>query len=158
MVSNSSITKDTTVGVIDNYIKFLQNAFVFYEVKRYDIKGKEHFKTKGKYYIADIGLRNHLLGLRNRDRGHILENIVFMELRNRGYEISIGKISDNEIDFIATKVNEKKYIQVVESMAQSATRTRELVPLKTVRDNYEKIILTTDRLFSNTDKDCIKNN
>ena len=156
LVSNNSITKGTTVGVIDNYIKFFENAFVFYGVKRYDIKGKEHLKTQGKYYMVDMGLRNHLLGLRNTDRGHILENIVFMELRNRGYEVSIGKISDNEIDFIATKVNEKKYIQVTESLTDGKVRLRELAPLKAIKDNYEKIILTTDTLFSNTDEDGIK--
>ena len=156
LVSNNSITQGTTAGVIDNYIKFLENAFVFYGVKRYDIKGKEHLKTQGKYYMVDMGLRNHLLGLRNTDRGHILENIVFMELRNRGYEVSIGKISDNEIDFIATKLNEKKYIQVTESLTDDKVRIRELAPLKAVKDNYEKIILTTDTLFSNTDEDGIK--
>lgn len=156
LVSNNSITQGTTAGVIDNYIKFLENAFVFYGVKRYDIKGKEHLKTQGKYYMVDMGLRNHLLGLRNTDRGHILENIVFMELRNRGYEVSIGKIADNEIDFIATKLNEKKYIQVTESLTDDKVRIRELAPLKAVKDNYEKIILTTDTLFSNTDEDGIK--
>ncbi len=156
LVSNNAITKGTTTGVIDNYIKFLENAFVFYPIKRYDIKGREYLKTQGKYYMVDMGLRNHLLGLRNRDRGHILENIVFMELKNRGYGVSIGKFQDKEVDFIATKTNEKIYIQVTETMMNEATRTRELAPLKAINDNYPKIILTTDTLFSNTDEDGIK--
>lgn len=156
LVSDKAITQGTTTGVIDNYIKFLENAFVFYGIKRYDIKGKEHLKTQGKYYMVDMGLRNHLLGLRNRDRGHILENVVFMELKNRGYEVSIGKFGEKEVDFIATKSDEKIYVQVTETMMDETTRTRELSPLKAINDNYPKIILTTDTLFSNTDEDGIK--
>lgn len=156
LVSDKAITQGTTTGVIDNYIKFLENAFVFYGIKRYDIKGKEHLKTQGKYYMVDMGLRNHLLGLRNRDRGHILENVVFMELKNRGYEVSIGKVGEKEVDFIATKSDEKIYVQVTETLMDETTRTRELSPLKAINDNYPKIILTTDTLFSNTDEDGIK--
>ena len=156
LVSDKAITQGTTTGVIDNYIKFLEKAFVFYGIKRYDIKGKEHLKTQGKYYMVDMGLRNHLLGLRNRDRGHILENVVFMELKNRGYEVSIGKVGEKEVDFIATKSDEKIYVQVTETLMDETTRVRELSPLKAINDNYPKIILTTDTLFSNTDEDGIK--
>ncbi len=156
LVSDKAITKGTTTGVIDNYIKFLENAFVFYNVKRYDIKGKEYLKTQGKYYIVDLGIRNYLLGAKNRDRGHVLENVVFMELKNRGYRIFIGKVGDKEVDFIAEKQDEKLYIQVTETMMDENIRKRELAPLKSINDNYEKIILTTDTLFTNTDDDGIK--
>lgn len=156
LVSNNSITKGTTTGVIDNYIKFLENAFIFYGIRRYDTKGKEYLKTQGKYYMVDIGLRNYLLGNRNRDRGHVLENIVFLELNNRGYNVSIGKVNDKEVDFIATSSSEKKYIQVTETIMSEETRQRELSPLQAIKDNYEKIILTTDVLFANTDENGIK--
>ena len=156
LVSDNAITKGTTTGVIDNYIKFLENAFIFYGIKRYDIKGKEYLKTQGKYYIADIGIRNHLLGERNWNRGHILENIVFMELKSRGFEVAIGKVGDKEVDFIATKHNKKIYIQVTETMMDDTTRKRELEPLQAIKDNYEKLILTTDNLFANADENGIQ--
>ena len=156
LVSDNAITKGTTTGVIDNYIKFLENAFIFYGIRRYDIKGKEYLKTQGKYYIADMGIRNHLLGQRNRDRGHILENVVFMELKSRGFEVVIGKIGDKEVDFIAAKHDKKLYIQVTETMMDDKTRKRELEPLQAIKDNYEKLILTTDNLFTNVDENGIK--
>lgn len=156
LVSDNAITKGTTTGVIDNYINFLENAFVFYGVKRYDIKGKELLKTQGKYYISDLGLRNYLLGFKNKDTGHILENVVFMELKNRGYRISIGKVGNQEVDFIATTFNEKIYIQVCETLYSEETKGRELAPLKSIKDNYEKIILTMDNVFVDTDEEGIK--
>ena len=92
----------------------------------------------------DIGLRNYLLGLRDMDTGHILENIVYFELLRRGYDVAIGKIGDKEVDFIATSADEKKYIQVTESMNDSGIRERELAPLRNIRDNYEKIVIAGD--------------
>lgn len=89
---------------------------MFYEVKRFDIKGREYLRTLGKYYIVVIGLRNYLLGFRDRDKGHALENIVYFELLRRGYDVSIGKIDNLEVDFIATSTREKIYIQVTASM------------------------------------------
>ena len=97
---------------------------MFYDVKRFDIKGKEYLKTLGKYYIVDIGLRNYLLGFRDRDRGHALENIVYFELLRRGFDVSIGKIDNLEVDYIATNANEKMYIQVTESMQNESVRER----------------------------------
>ena len=117
---------------------------MFYEIKRFDLKGKEYLKTLGKYYIADIGIRNYLLGLRDKDRGHILENIVYFELLRRGYDVAIGKIDNKEIDFIANNPKEKIYFQVTESLSNEDTRKRELDPLKKIKDNYEKIILSLD--------------
>ena len=129
---------------IQAYIEALLEAYFFYDIKRFDIKGKEYLKTLGKYYVVDIGLRNYLLGVRDRDRGHILENIVYLELLRRGYDVAIGKIDNVEIDFIATNTNEKLYVQVTESMISNDVKTRELAPLKKVDDNYEKIVLSMD--------------
>lgn len=132
------------VQTIQAYIKALTEAYFFYEIKRFDIKGKEYLRTLGKYYIVDIGLRNYLLGFREGDSGHILENIVFFELVRRGYDVAIGKIDNLEVDFIATKTDEKKYIQVTETMNAPETRERELAPLRKIRDSYEKIVIALE--------------
>lgn len=132
------------VQTIQAYIKALTEAYFFYEVKRFDIKGKEYLRTLGKYYIVDIGLRNYLLGFREGDSGHILENIIFFELVRRGYDVAIGKIDNLEVDFIATKTDEKKYIQVTETMNAPETRERELAPLRKIRDSYEKIVIALE--------------
>lgn len=129
---------------IQAYIEALTEAYFFYGIKRFDIRGKELLRTLGKYYVVDIGLRNFILGLRDSDRGHILENIVYLELMRRGYDVAIGKIDNAEIDFIATNATDKLYVQVTESMSSDAVRKRELAPLIKVADNYEKMILTTD--------------
>ena len=129
---------------VQAYVSALLESYSFYEVKRFDIKGRKFLRTLGKYYIVDIGLRNYLLGFRDRDSGHVLENIVFFELLRRGYDVAIGKIDNAEIDFIASNADEKIYIQVTESMTGEAVRRRELAPLQRVRDNYEKIVLSLD--------------
>lgn len=125
----------------------LKSAFIFYSVGRYDVKGKQLLKTLGKNYIIDMGFRNMLLGYRDADRGHILENIVFLELLRRDYRVYIGKVGATEIDFVAEKPNDKLYIQVTESMNSPETRERELRPLQLIPDNYEKIVLSMDRDF-----------
>lgn len=132
------------VQTIQAYIKALTDAYFFYEIKRFDIKGKEYLRTLGKYYIVDIGLRNYLLGFREGDSGHILENIIFFELMRWGYDVAIGKIDNQEVDFIATKADEKKYIQVTETMNAPETRERELAPLRKIRDSYEKIVIALE--------------
>ena len=132
------------VQTIQAYIKALTEAYFFYEIKRFDIKGKEYLRTLGKYYIVDIGLRNYLLGFREGDSGHILENIIFFELMRRGYDVAIGKIDNQEVDFIATKTDEKKYIQVTETMNAPETREQELAPLRKIRDSYEKIVIALE--------------
>ena len=129
---------------IQSYIEALLEAYIFYEIKRFDIKGKEYLRTLGKYYIVDIGLRNYLLGYRDGDSGHILENIIYFELLRQGYDVAIGKIDSQEVDFIATKTDEKKYIQVTEDMNAPETRERELAPLRKIRDNYVKMVITLD--------------
>ncbi len=148
-------TNKLSAHTVAAYINALLESYFFYEIKRFDIKGKEYLKTLGKYYIVDIGLHNYLLGFRNRDRGHILENIIYFELLRRGYDVAIGKIDNIEIDFIATKPESKTYIQVTETLNNKDVLDRELKPLKKVNDNYEKIILTLDTSL-NTDFDGIK--
>ena len=107
-------------------------------------KGKEFLRTLGKYYIVDNGLRNYLLGFRNRDSGHALENVVYFELLRRGYDVAIGKVDNSEVDFIATKADEKLYVQVTESMISEEVRARELTPLMRINDNYEKMVLSME--------------
>ena len=134
------------VQTIQAYVGALLESYVFYEIKRYDVKGREYLRTLGKYYIVDIGLRNYLLGFRDMDTGHVLENIVYFELLRRGYDVAIGKIDEKEVDFIATDAETKRYIQVTESMNESSTRERELAPLRKIRDNYEKIVIANECL------------
>ena len=129
---------------VQAYVNALLESYFYYDIKRFDIKGKEYLRTLGKYYIVDIGLRNYLLGFRNRDSGHAIENVVYFELLRRGYDVAIGKIDNNEIDFIATKADDKLYVQVTESMVSEEVRKRELAPLQRVNDNYEKIVLSLD--------------
>lgn len=130
---------------VQTYVNSLMEAYFFYDIKRFDIKGKESLRTLGKYYIVDMGLRNYLLGFRNRDSGHALENIVYFELIRRGYDVSIGKVDNLEVDFIATKADDKIYIQVTETMEGEDVRKRELAPLQKINDNYEKIVLSMNK-------------
>lgn len=139
--------KNIAGKTVEKYISMLRSAFIFYSVGRYDVKGKQLLKTLGKNYIIDMGFRNMLLGYRDADRGHIIENIVFLELLRRDYRVYIGKIGETEIDFVAEKPNDKIYIQVTESMLSPETRERELRPLQMIPDNYEKIILSMDRNY-----------
>ncbi len=132
---------------VEKYISMLRSAFIFYSVERYDVKGKQLLKTLKKNYIIDLGFRNMLLGYRDADRGHIIENIVFLELIRRDYHVYIGKFKETEIDFVAEKPNDKLYIQVTESMLSPETRERELRPLQMIPDNYEKIVLSMDRNY-----------
>ena len=144
LLENGTRKTKPAVQTIQAYIEALTEAYIFYEIKRFDIKGKEYLRTLGKYYIVDIGLRNYLLGYRDGDSGHILENIIYFELLRRGYDAAIGKIGNQEVDFIATKADEKKYIQVTESMNAPETRERELAPLRKIRDSYEKVVIALE--------------
>ena len=150
MLEESKRRGKPSVHTVQAYINALIESYFFYDIKRFDIKGKELLRTLGKYYIVDIGLRNYLLGYRNRDSGHILENVIFLELMRRGYDVAIGKIDKLEIDFIATKADEKLYIQVTESMLNEDVRKRELAPLQKIRDNYRKLILSLDPGLENS--------
>lgn len=139
--------KNIAGKTINKYLSMLHNAFFFYSIGRYDLKGKQFLKTLEKNYIIDLGFRNMLLGYRNADRGHILENVVFLELLRRGYHVYIGKVGELEIDFVAEKPEHRLYIQVSESINSPETRERELRPLQLLRDNYEKMVLSMDRDF-----------
>jgi hypothetical protein len=145
----TSSGRKTTSDTIDNYLRMLENAFIIYKANRYDLKGKLFLKTLEKYYIVDIGIRNKLTGLGNTDYGHVLENIVYLELLRRGYQVSIGKIGSLEVDFVATKADEKIYYQVSATIMDEKTRARELRPLESISDNYPKYILTMDQTIFN---------
>ena len=145
----TSSGRKTTSDTIDSYLKMLENAFIIYRANRYDLKGKMFLKTLEKYYIVDMGIRNQLTGLRNTDYGHVLENIIYLELLRRGYEVTIGKIGTLEVDFVATKADEKIYYQICATILDEKTRERELRPLESIADNYPKYILTMDRSIFN---------
>ena len=132
---------------IDNYLRMLTEAFIFYPVQRYDIKGKAYLKSQEKYYIVDTGIRNALLGYRAGDYGHVLENVVYFELLRRGYRVSIGKLGPLEVDFIAETMDEKCYYQVSASVMDEGTLQRELRPLQSIPDQYDKVLLTMDRTY-----------
>lgn len=144
LLEDSKRKGSPSAHTVQAYVNALLESYFFYEIKRFDIKGKEYLRTLGKFYIVDIGLRNYLLGVRDRDSGHAIENVVYFELLRRGYDVSIGKIDNAEVDFIATTADDKKYIQVTESMQSEDVRKRELAPLQKIRDNYEKIILSLE--------------
>ena len=154
-LNSNKITTKSNHQTIDNYLKMLVNAFIVYKVERSDIKSKSILKTLGKYYLADTGIRNIILGFRNIDEGHLLKNVVYLELLRRGYKISIGKTFDYEVDFIAENVNTIKYYQVSRSIKDSKVLERELRSLESIQDNYEKIILTMDKTI-NKDYNGIK--
>jgi len=148
--SGRTITQKT----VDKYVKALVDSYLFYLVERYNIKGKSLLKTLSKYYIVDTGLRNHLLSSFNTDIGHLIENIVYLELIRRGYRVNIGKIDEYEIDFIASKQNAKEYYQVAMTALDETVKKRELYPLKKINDNYPKYLLTLD--FITGDDEGIK--
>lgn len=145
-----------THNTVLNYLQMLEDAYIIYKVPRYDIKGKEILKTLEKYYIVDTGIRNVTLGFRNSDFGHIIENIVYFELIRRGYNVTIGKNNSLEIDFIATNSNDKQYYQVTYTMLDDNVKKREFEVLKNIKDNYEKTIITMDKVYNNTSEEGIK--
>lgn len=135
------------VDTVQNYLGYFTEALLAHKALRYDMKGKRHLELHEKYYLNDIGIRHALLGYREADIGGILENIVFLELKRRGYSVSVGKLGDREVDFIATRQNEKIYIQVAYLLASPETIEREFGVLKSIPDNYPKYVLSLDTLF-----------
>lgn len=129
---------------VESYISALIDSFILYRAKRYDIKGKQHLKTNDKYYLVDIGLRYYLLGNRNTDVGHILENVIYLELIRRGYDVYVGKIDNSEVDFIAMKQDITEYYQVAATVRSKETLERELKPLDSIPDHYPKYLITLD--------------
>ena len=129
---------------IERYLDALLECFLIYKAERYDVKGKQLLKTLEKYYVVDVGLRRHLLSGRSQDVGHILENVVFLELLRRGYKVHIGKVGSLEVDFVAENANGTEYYQVAATVRDHATLERELAPFGKIRDHHPKFLLTLD--------------
>ena len=133
-------------NTVSDYVEALKEAFIFYEVSRFDIVGKQILSSNKKYYIVDLGLRNYILPRKNYDLGFSIENIVYFELIRRGYNVNIGKQDKEEVDFVVAKNGIITYIQVTADMTAKETFEREIRPLNMIKDNYKKIILTLDKL------------
>ena len=133
-------------NTVDDYMEALQESFIFYPVERFDIVGKQLLKANRKWYMVDLGLRNHILPRRQYDLGFSLENIIYFELLRRGYTVHVGRSGDTEVDFVARKQGVLSYFQVTADMTNEETFKREIRPLQAIRDNYEKVILTLDHL------------
>ena len=132
------------VKTVEKFIDGLTESFILYKANRYNVKGKQYLKTQEKYYVVDIGLRYMLLGTRSTDVGHILENVVYLELIRRGYEVYVGKVDDTEVDFVAIDNKGVQYFQVSATVRDEKTLARELRPLQSIKDHYPKYILTLD--------------
>ena len=140
---NSSGRK-ISVPTVETYLEYLANSFIIYKARRYDLKGKQYLTSGNKYYIADIGLRYYLLGSNNSDFGRILENVVYLELLRRGYEVYVGKVGTSEVDFVTYKDGNTEYYQVSQSVLDANTLKRELASLQAIKDHNQKFLLTMD--------------
>ena len=136
-----AITSDT----VDNYLALMSSAFLVYPCTRYDLRGKEHLKTNGKYYVVDSGLRNRVLGFRNSNHGHLSENMVFLELKRRGFDVNVGILGAAELDFVAQSQGARYYIQVSETVLDPLVLSREIAPFYKLTDGYPRILITKDR-------------
>lgn len=156
-IANTIISsgRKISVNTVDKYLKCLTDCYFFYKVDRYDIKGREHLRTLGKYYLVDTGIKNLLIANTASDLGHMIENVVFLELLRKGYKVSIGKIAEKEVDFVATRGQEMIYIQVSATVMDESTLERELAPLKAIRDNYPKLLITLDVVGASSNFDGI---
>lgn len=132
------------VKTVEKYIDALMESYVVYEARRYNIKGRQYLKTLEKYYVVDIGMRYMLLGSRSTDVGHILENVVYLELLRRGYDVYVGKVDELEVDFVAVDSKKTTYFQVAATVRDESTLKRELAPLQSINNHYPKLILTLD--------------
>lgn len=152
----TSMGRKTDAKTIEKYIRGLTDSLLVHEVSRYNIKGKEFLSTLSKYYVADLGLRQMILGNRNIDMGHILENIIYLELLRRKDNVYVGQFDKNEIDFVVINSNEIEYYQVALTVLDKNTLKRELDAFKNIKDNYPKYLITLDDVMMNTDYDGIK--
>ena len=152
----TSMGRKTDVKTIEKYIRGLTDSLLVHEVSRYNIKGKEFLSTLSKYYVTDLGLRQMILGNRNIDTGHILENIIYLELLRRKGNVYVGQFDKNEIDFVVINSNEIEYYQVALTVLDENTLKRELDAFKNIKDNYPKYLITLDDVMVNTDYDGIK--
>lgn len=152
---NSSGRK-ISVNTVERYVRALTDSFLFYKVDRFDIKGRLFLKTLGKFYIVDSGLRDLLVSGSSSDIGHLLENIVFLELLRRGYKVSIGKLAEKEVDFVAIGEGGVEYYQVAATVLDASTLTRELEPLKKITDNHPKFLLTLDDIPASANYDGVR--
>lgn len=147
----TSMGRKTDTKTVEKYIRGLVDSLLVYEVNRYNIKGKEFLSTLSKYYVADLGLRQMILGNRNIDMGHILENIIYLELLRRKGSVYVGQFDKNEIDFVVLSSKEVEYYQVALTVLDENTLKRELEPLKNIKDNYPKYLITMDSFPPNSD-------
>ncbi|EGN64971.1 ATP-binding protein [Fusobacterium animalis] len=152
----TSMGRKTDIKTIEKYIKGLVDSLLIYEVSRYNIKGKEFLSTLSKYYVSDLGLRQMILGNRNIDMGHILENIIYLELLRRKCNVYVGQFDKNEIDFVIINSNEVEYYQAVLTVLDENTLKRELAAFKNIKDNYPKYLITLDDVLPNADYEGIK--
>ena len=152
----TSMGRKTDAKTIEKYIRGLTDSLLVHEVSRYNIKGKEFLSTLSKYYVADLGLRQMILGNRNIDMGHILENVIYLELLRRKGNVYVGQFDKNEIDFVVINSNEIEYYQVTLTVLDKNTLKRELDAFKNIKDNYPKYLITLDDVMVNTDYDGIK--
>lgn len=148
-LNSNKITSNSNHQTVDNYLNMLEKSFIVYKAVRTDIKSKALLKTLGKYYICDTGIRNIILGFRNINEGHLLENVVYLELLRRGYRVNIGKSGFYEVDFVAENPNVIKYYQVTQTLSDDKVKQREIRSLENISDNYEKIILTMNKTINN---------
>lgn len=140
----TSYGRKIDVKTVEKYLNALMESFIVYQAKRYNISGKQYLKTLEKYYVVDIGMRYMLLGSRSTDVGHILENVVYLELLRRGYQVYVGKVDEFEVDFVAMESKRIIYFQVAATVRDESTLRRELAPLEKINDHYQKFILTLD--------------
>ena len=148
-LNSNKVVQKSNHQTIDNYLNMLEKSYIIYKADRTDVKSKSLLKTLGKYYVSDSGIRNIILGFRNINEGHLLENIVYLELLRRGYRVNIGKIGDYEAHFVAENPHTIRYYQVAQSISDEDVRAREIRSLENIPDNYEKIILSMDRSINN---------
>mgnify|MGYP004583752589 CR=1 FL=1 len=143
-------------NTVESYLRALTDSYILYNAARYDIKGRQFLKTLGKYYFVDTGIRNHIISQSAKDLGHLLENVVYLELLRRKNRVNIGKLAEKEVDFVATNMNEVEYYQVCASVLGEKTLERELAPLKEIKDNYPKILLTLDDIGNGANYEGIR--